>query len=79
MALITVDILKNDNPSLYKKLKDNINIKDPKLLDFYIREMEYYYYIDKHYPDYDWVNTPLKKQLTLRNDIMKNHLWSSKY
>ena len=79
MALITVDVLKNNNPTLYKELEDDLDIADPVLLDMFIREIEFYDYMDKYYPGYDWVNTPLKDQLTLRNDILKNHLWSSKY
>ena len=91
MALITVDILKNDNPELYEEIKDVLEkdiygiFDDPVKVDRYIRIMDLETYLHK----IDYFNIRHKEAVEaartgvqdpfITNLRHSNILWSSKY
>ena len=91
MALITVDILKNDNPELYEEIKDVLEkdiygmFDNPVNVDGYIRAMDLETYLHK----IDYFNIRHKEAVEaartgvqdpfITNLRHSNILWSSKY
>ena len=80
MVLITVDILKKDNPELYEYMKDYLYDTDtPELTDKFIRAMDLQSYLKKiGYNEYEYSKTadPIKFISSITHSDI---LWSSKY
>ena len=80
MVLITVDILKKDNPELYEYMKDYLYDTDtPELTDKFIRAIDLQSYLKKiGYNEYEYSKTgdPIKFISSITHSDI---LWSSKY
>ncbi len=83
MALITVDILKKDNPELYEYMKDYLNDTDtPEFIDRFIRAIDVEKYLeDKGFNASDPKNFKYYDAhiLTPEQDDAYKNCWSSKY